>query len=77
MADFETPRLRRFRETLAGMIPCEPEQVRTDLYGMEPQELLERYLNWADRFVAPRPRRIVKSKGFFRSVRPHARAGRE
>jgi hypothetical protein len=29
-------------------------------------ELLSRYINWADRFVAPRPRRVVTWDGFHR-----------
>ena len=53
-----------------------PEEVRADLYKMEPQELLARYLNWADRFVASRPRHIVRLKGFLRhgSPQPHVLA---
>jgi hypothetical protein len=73
MVDPERPRLRRFRESLAGLIPCDPQDVRVDLYKMEPRELLGRYINWADRYVAPRPRQVETWEGFLRhgSLEPH------
>jgi hypothetical protein len=64
--DLERPRLRRFHEHLARLIPCEPEAARADLYRMGTPELLGRYVNWADRFVTPRPRRVVTWEGFLR-----------
>lgn len=62
----ETPRLRRFQEHLIGLIPCDPETARAELFGMNARELLGRYVNWADRFVMPRPRRVVTWEGFLR-----------
>ena len=67
----ERPRLRRFLEHLARLIPCEPETARADLYRMGAPELLGRYINWADRFVMPRPRHVVTWEGFLR----HGSAG--
>jgi hypothetical protein len=74
--DLERPRLRRFRESLAGLIPCDPEDVCVDLHKMAVRELLGRYLNWADRYVAPRPRHVVTWEGFLRhgSPQPHLEA---
>lgn len=60
----ERPRLRRFLEHAAGMIPCDPEAARADLHRMSARELLGRYVNWADRFVMSRPRRVVTWEGF-------------
>ena len=71
----DRPRLRRFREHLAGIIPCDPD-VRADLHKMGLHELLACYINWADRFVPPRPRRVVTWEGFLRhgSPQPHLNA---
>jgi hypothetical protein len=78
MIDTERPRLRRFRERLAELIPCDPEDVRVDLRKMQARELLKHYLNWADRYVAPRPR-VVTWDGFLRhgSSQPHLEALRD
>jgi hypothetical protein len=79
MGDPERPRLRRFRENLAGLIPCDPEDVRVDLHKMAPRELLRRYVNWADRYVAPRPRQAGTWEGFLRhgSPQPNLEAVRD
>jgi hypothetical protein len=61
-----TPRLLAFHKKLAELIPCEPESVRADLHRMSTPELLVRYLNWADRYVAQRPRRVIAWEGFVR-----------
>jgi hypothetical protein len=66
-----TPRLRAFHKKLADLIPCEPEAARVDLHRMATPELLVRYLNWADRYVAPRPRRVVTWDGFLRHGSGH------
>lgn len=57
-------RLRQFYEGLATTIPCPEPEARDDLRTMPHPELLVRYLNWADRFVAARPRRVVTWDGF-------------
>lgn len=62
----ERPRPRRFLEHVAGMIPCEPEAARADLHRMSARALLDRYVNWADRYVMPRPRRVITWEGFVR-----------
>jgi hypothetical protein len=79
MVDHERPRLGRFRERLAELIPCDPEDARADLHKMGPHELLRCYVNWADRHVAPRPRRVVTWDGFLRhgSAQRHLDAVRE
>jgi hypothetical protein len=72
----ERLRPRRFLEHVAGMVPCESEAARADLHRMSAPELLGRYVNWADRFVMPRPRRVVTWEGFLRhgSPQPHREA---
>lgn len=64
------PRLRQLREGIARLIPCMPEDVRPDLLGMDLPEVLLRYLSWADRHVAPRPRRVVNRDEFLATVNP-------
>jgi hypothetical protein len=66
-----SPRPHAFHEKLADLIPCEPETARADLYQMSTPELLVRYLNWADRHVAPRPRRVITWEGFVRHGSAH------
>ena len=68
----ERPRLRRFQERVAGLIPCESEAARADLRRMGIRELLGRYVNWADRYVTPRRRRVVTWEGFLRHRSPHS-----
>jgi len=68
----ERPRIGRFHERVAGSIPCEPEAARADLHRMGTSELLVRHLNWADRFVMPRPRRVVTWEGFLRHGSPQS-----
>jgi hypothetical protein len=72
MVDFDSPRLRGFRDELAELIPCDP-QIRTDLQQMELAELLLRYVNWRDRYVEPRARRVMLWDGFWQhgSPQPH------
>jgi hypothetical protein len=64
------PRLQRLHEMLAKRIPCDPENVRADLFNMTTPEFLPRYLNWADRFVPPRPRKVEIGEGFLRHRSP-------
>jgi hypothetical protein len=71
LANIESTRVRQFYERLADSIPCDPHDARADLHAMARWELLSRYLNWADRFVAPRPRRVVTWDG----IRRHGAAG--
>jgi hypothetical protein len=66
------PRLHAFHKKLAELIPCEPKSARADLHRMGARELLGRYVNWADRFVPPRPRRVVTWEGFLRHGSPRS-----
>jgi hypothetical protein len=68
----DRPRLCRFLEHVAGLIPCEPEAARADLHRMNAHDLLGRYVNWADRYVMPRPRRVVTWEGFLRHGSPQS-----
>ena len=69
MVDFNSPRLRRFRDQLAELIPCDPE-VRADLEQMGLPEFLLRYVNWRDRYVEPRARRVMVWDGFWQHGSP-------
>ncbi|MGW5959353.1 hypothetical protein [Methylorubrum thiocyanatum] len=62
----ERPRLKLLRSQISEVIPCDPEDIRSDLVEMPLPDLIFRYLNWADRFVRPRPRRVVTWEGFWR-----------
>jgi hypothetical protein len=62
----EGTRVSGFFERLADAIPCDPEDARADLHAAARWELLSRYLNWADRIIAPRPRRVLTWDGFRR-----------
>jgi hypothetical protein len=64
------PRLQRLHEMLAKRIPCDPEDVRADLFNMTMPDFLPRYLNWADRFVPPRPRKVETWQRFLRHGSP-------
>ena len=74
----DRPRLLRLHERISGLIPCCPEDVRADLRVMDLRKLLSVYINWADRFIAPRPRRVVTWDGFLRhgTAAPHMDAVR-
>jgi len=78
LIDSKELRLRQFHERVAGLIPCDPEDERADLHTMGLTELLGHYVNWADRYVAPRPRRVVTWDGLLRrgSAEPHRDAVR-
>lgn len=66
MTDQERPRLRKFYEKLAYLIPCQTDDARAELLAMSPADLLVRYFNWADRRISPRSRRIVTWEGISR-----------
>lgn len=55
------------------MIPCVPKDAREDLYRVGLGELLGHYVNWADRNVPPRRRRVVTWDGFLRHGSPLSR----
>jgi hypothetical protein len=66
LTDFESPRVQAFYDRVANAIPCVPKKAHAELHAMTRWELLSRYLNWADRLVAPRPRRVITWDGFTR-----------
>ena len=69
MTELEHPRLQRFSENLAKQIPCDPE-VREDLFRMSIPDLLSCHVNWQDRYVFPRPRKVATWEGFLRHGSP-------
>jgi hypothetical protein len=69
MIDFQRPRLMQFRQDLAQCIPCVPEAARANLVAMQLPELLRTFVNWRDRFVATRPRRVLTWPRFLEDER--------
>jgi hypothetical protein len=69
MIDLYRPRLVQFRRDLAQCIPCIPESARADLISMEVPELLRSFINWKDRFVPRRPRRVLTWPPFLEDPR--------
>ena len=63
--ELERPRLRQFLEKLASRIPCDPEEVRQDLLEKGLPELLGCWVNWRDRHITPRRRRVYTWSGFW------------
>jgi hypothetical protein len=64
--DLKRPRLRAFHDELAAEIPCFPDEARTDLQAMPLSSLLIHYLNWADRIISSRSRKVLSWSGFSR-----------
>jgi hypothetical protein len=72
MIDLDRPRLCELQTWLAQAIPCEPDSVRVDLEQMHLPELLMHYMGWGDRFIVPRPRKVVTWERFLRDPRAQA-----
>jgi hypothetical protein len=71
MIDLSRPRLDELQRSIAQAIPCDPEGVRTDLEAMALPSLLIRYIGWQDRFIPPRPRKVVTWPGFLQHGKAH------
>lgn len=69
MIDLQRPRLIELQNALANMIPCEPEDVRSDLKEMALPSLLIYFMNWRDRFIPPRARNVTTWERFLRDDR--------
>jgi hypothetical protein len=66
MIDLERPRLRELKTSIAQSIPCDPKEVRPDLRAMTLPSLLILFIGWRDRFIAPRPRKVLTWDRFLR-----------
>ncbi len=68
-------RIARFCTRIISSIPCKPEttETRAELEAMPLSQLILAYVNFADRFVAPRPRKVIYAPDFWttRSARDH------
>jgi hypothetical protein len=60
------PRIAALRKTLLSRIPCTPE-ARGELEVEDLRGLIVHYLNYASRFVPPRPRKVIYADGFWTS----------
>jgi hypothetical protein len=60
------PRIAALRQTLLSRIPCTPE-ARGELGAEDLRGLIVHYLNYASRFVPPRPRQVIYADGFWTS----------
>lgn len=62
-----SPRIARLRQALIGMVPVDKPSFRPALEALPFPRAMITYLNWVDRFVPPRPRRVEYSDGFWES----------
>lgn len=64
------PRVEEFRRWLATSIPCAPNtaQARAELDAMPLPALVTVYLNWAQRLIPVRPRKVAYGGGFWDSA---------
>ena len=68
------PRILDFYESLVQTIPCYPDTYSTkqQLASMSLSDVLISYVNYADRFIAPRPRQVSWAKEFWLSAEAQA-----
>jgi hypothetical protein len=59
-----SPRIANLREVLLKRIPC-TEQARKELEDEPLRGLIVHYLNYASRFIPPRPRQVSYAAGFW------------
>lgn len=62
-----SPRLEGLKAQLVATIPCEPDTAegKRELEAMPLVRLMAHYMNWVDRLIAPRPRKVTFAQGFF------------
>jgi hypothetical protein len=72
----QSPRLDALRSWLLRTIPCFPDtaEVREELAALSPYSLVAAYMNWVDRFIPPRPRRVMVWDGFWTRNNPRSRS---
>lgn len=69
-------RLFEFHQWLLRKIPCYPDtaEVRNELATLRPDALVSAYMNWIDRYIPPRPRKVMVWDGFWTRNNPLARS---
>ena len=60
-------RIRRLYDDIVKTIPCEKSKFRADLAALSIGAVTTVYVNWADRFISQRPRRVAYLDGFWDS----------
>ncbi|KAB7610122.1 hypothetical protein F9L33_14595 [Amylibacter sp. SFDW26] len=65
-------RVASLRKLVIGLIPSKPgdDQVRKELLDMSINSLVTIYMNWVDRFIPPRKRRVMGWDGFEKRNNP-------
>ena len=61
----DTARIRALRDEIVAAVPCQKPGFRKDLAALSIRAAFTVYVNWADRFVPARPRRVVFLEGFW------------
>ncbi|MGE3227881.1 MAG: hypothetical protein AB7J30_00380 [Hyphomicrobium sp.] len=65
MTKLTGPRVAPLHNEIVQAIPCEQAKYRADLSALSIGAVATVYVNWADRFVPRRPRRVVYLDGFW------------
>lgn len=60
-------RIRQLHDEIVQTIPCEKPKFRADLAALSIGAVTTVYVNWADRFIPTRQRRVVYLDGFWAS----------
>ena len=66
-------RIARFHAHIISRIPCMPDttEARAELEALPLSQLILAYVNFADRFVAPRPRQVIYAPDFWTTRSAH------
>ncbi|WP_157055221.1 hypothetical protein [Methylocystis sp. SB2] len=75
IAKAESDRISGLRKDIVSRIPCtlESEKARAELETMPISELILAYINYADRYVAPRRRQVFYARNFWTEKRAQNR----
>lgn len=61
----DSPRIHTLRDEIVAAVPCQKPGFRKDLAALSMGAVFTVYVNWADRFVPARPRRVILLDGFW------------
>lgn len=59
------PRVRTLHDEIVAAVPCQKPTYRKELAALSVRAAFTIYMNWADRFVPARPRRVAYLDGFW------------
>jgi hypothetical protein len=64
---FARPRIQQLHAWIVAEVPCQKPAYRSHLKALPLRGALVAYLNWRDRFITPRARRVMYLNGFWES----------